>query len=627
MKSRAPMLSLPLARWSAVALLGAVSLWSAVSLLGTPPEAEHGPEPTLALAALAPVLSIPAPPAPEPDPATQERGAAAAPEPLFRSLPLQLEGSAKPLRLTSGSPEKNWILEVNGNGLVLGDFDGDGRTDLVTIDGSTLERVAAGEPGLPPRLALNAGGLRFRAAPESFAMAGGRWGTGGVAGDPDNDGDLDLVVLEWGPDRLFENLSGQGFREVTEKAGFQGKRWATSGAFLDYDRDGLLDLAVVNYLAFSTEEIPSKASGECRWKGHAVNCGPEGLTPVHDQLYRGLGNLAFEEVSQAAGYRPEAAGFGLGISSVDIDTDGDTDLYISNDSTANFLWENQGDGTFREVGMRLGVDRDMNGKEQAGMGIATGDWNNDGLYDLLVTNFSGENNAFYVGMRTKQGRLRFAERSFQTGLGGPSVLRLGWGTGFVDVDLDGDLDLYCLNGHVYPEADRAGTDTSYAQPADLYLNLGNRFERRDLAAEAPRVQRAGAHGDLDGDGRQEIVALELDGGVWIYTPATPATGGWLEVSLAGRRSNRLGLGARIELSAGGVTQVREMTTAGGYQAGLAPVVHFGLGAAAKIDKLVVRWPSGAVSEIAAPESNRRLHVEEPEPAAEPAAEPAPEGDR
>lgn len=600
---------------------------SASVALGWPSSCDRREAPSAPLA-VEPAPESPAPAAAEPAPADADpqqpspaAARAATPrEPLFRSLPLVLEGSSEPLRLTSGSPEKNWILEVNGNGLVLGDFDGDGLTDLVTIDGSTLERIAAGEPGLPPRLALNSGGLRFRPAPESFAMAGGRWGTGGVAGDPDNDGDLDLVVLEWGPDRLFENLAGAGFREATDKAGFQGKRWATSGAFLDYDKDGLLDLAVVNYLAFSTEEIPSKASGECRWKGYAVNCGPEGLTPVHDQLYRGRGDLSFEEVSQASSYRPEAAGFGLGISSVDIDIDGDTDLYVSNDSTANFLWENQGDGTFREVGMSLGVDRDMNGKEQAGMGIATGDWNNDGLYDLLVTNFSGENNAFYVGMRTKQGRLRFSERSFQTGLGGPSVLRLGWGTGFVDVDLDGDLDLYCLNGHVYPEADRAGTDTSYAQPADLYLNQGTRFERLDLAAESPRVQRAGAHADLDGDGRAEIVALELDGGVWIYTPSGAASGGWLEVSLEGRRSNRLGLGARLELSAGGRTQVREMTTAGGYQAGLAPVVHFGLGAAPSIDKLVVRWPSGALSEIAAPAPNQRLRLSEPEPASAPAQE-------
>jgi hypothetical protein len=541
--------------------------------------------------------------------------------PSFVATPLVLVGETQPLRLTSGSPEKNWILEVNGNGLVLGDFNGDGHTDLVAIDGSTIERINAGEPGLPPRLCLNTGagvgGARFRAAPKEFNIPGGRWGTGGVAGDPDNDGDLDLVVLEWGPDRMIENLGEQGFQEVTPKAGFQGKRWATSGAFLDYNQDGLLDLTVINYLVFSTEDIPSKTTGECRWKGYPVNCGPEGLSPVHDQLYRGRGDLTFEDVSVAAGYKPEAAGFGLGVVTLDVEQDGDTDLYVSNDSTANFLWENQGDGTFKEVGMRLGVDRDMNGKEQAGMGIACGDWNQDGLFDLVVTNFSGENNAFYVSGRTKKGTLRFSERSFQSGLGGPSLLRLGWGTGFFDADLDGDLDLFVLNGHVYLEADRPGTDTSYAQPADLYLGQGERFELHALAQEPARVQRAGALADLDNDGQLEIVALELDGGIWVYSPAQRFSGGWLSVALEGRRSNRLGLGARLELHAGGRVQWREMTTAGGYQASVPALVHFGLGGAERIERLIVHWPSGARSELSEPARNQRLLVVEPE--AEPAA--------
>ena len=378
------------------------------------------------------------------------------PRPLFT----EVGAAALPGVVTQcGSPSKDWILEVNGGGLALGDFDRDGDHDLVIVDGSTVERAEKGEPGNPPRLYLNRGDGTFEPAGDAWKIAPGRFGMGCAAGDLDGDGDLDLVITEWGRTRVVLNAGGKGFEETTAKAGLSAAlEWGTSAALFDADRDGRLDLYVVNYLEFDTAKIAKRGAGSCRWKGHDVMCGPEGLVPQHDRFYRGLGDGRFEDGTGKSGLVPPAAGFGLGAITLDYDLDGDTDLYVSNDSTPNFLWENQGDGTFRDVGFARGVSHDANGKEQASMGIAAADVNDDGRPDLFVTNFSGENNALYASKGAG-----FRERSSPAGLGGPSVQLLGWGTQVADFDLDGDLDVAVVNGHVYPEADRAGTDTRYAQ--------------------------------------------------------------------------------------------------------------------------------------------------------------------
>jgi enediyne biosynthesis protein E4 len=393
---------------------------------------------------------------------------------------------------------------------------------------------------------------------------------------------------------VFLNSGGTGFRDATEGSGLTGKRWGTSAALLDYDLDGSLDLVVVNYLSFRRDEISARDSGECKWKGLPVMCGPEGLTAVHDQLYRGNGDGTFSDVTAEAGFRPDDAGFGLGVTTLDYDGDGDTDVYVTNDSTPNFLWENQGDGTFVEVGFRRGVDLDSNGKEQAGMGIACGDVNEDGLPDLFVTNFSGENNALYQSRASKTGRApRFSDRSHSAGVGGPSMQLLGWGTGMFDVELDGDLDLFVLNGHVYPQADSPGTDTTYAQPDQLFVNKGGGiFDEHPLAVGPDLVSRGGAFADLDGDGDIDVVATQVEGAIQIHENTTTNDNRWIAFALDVEGGNRDGLGARVEITVGERRSVTEIRTSSGFQAAVPARAHFGLGSAERVDSVSVRLPDG-----------------------------------
>lgn len=513
--------------------------------------------------------------------------AARAQAPLFTDVS---ERALPGVVTTCGSPKKEYIVDVDGGGLALGDFDGDGRVDLVVVDGSELGRIARGEPGFPPRLFLGNGDATFRPAGEAWTMAGGRWGMGCATGDLDGDGWLDLVITQWGPTRVLLNQKGKGFRELGAESGLVGSEWGSSAALFDYDRDGKLDLVVVRYLDFDVARVPKLGAEGCRWKGHDVMCGPEGLVPLFDQLYRGQGDGTFVERTKEAKFVPEKPGFGLGVMPFDYDLDGDLDVFVANDSTPNFLWENQGDGTFREVGFARGVSHDANGKEQASMGIAAGDVNGDGRPDLFVTNFSGENNAYYASKGAG-----FRERSSPAGLGGPSIPFLGWGTQLADFDLDGDLDIAVVNGHVYPQADLPGTDTRYAQEAQLYRNDGTgRFQPEPLSAAGPLVSRASAAADLDADGDLDIVALSVEGPVRVFQNDAPRgeASHWLRVRLRGLGANRDAIGATLVAVAGAKRWSAEVRTSGGYQAACPAEAHFGLGPVAKLDELRVRWPGG-----------------------------------
>ena len=416
-------------------------------------------------------------------------------------------------------------------------------------------------------------------------MTGGRFGMGCALGDVDADGDLDLLVTEWGPDRLFLNDDGGGLTERTAESGLEGEGWSTSAAFLDADLDGALDLAIGGYLEFDLSSMPASTEGECRWRGYDVMCGPEGLEAQPDRFFKGVGDGTFIDASEAVGFTAVEAGFTLGVVALDYDADGDVDLYLACDSTPNRLFENRGDGTFEERGARRAVARDRNGREQAGMGIATGDLNGDGLPEIAVTNFSGETHALYQSRRTRSGEVSFRERSNVWRLTGPSLARLSWGTTLIDVEHDGDLDLIVMNGHVYPQADRAGTDTTYAQEDDLFLNTGESFVRRSLGSTG--VSRALTRGDLDGDGDLDLVSLQVDGAVLVHENVA-AKWRWLRVA------PERGLGARVEVRLGeGVSRSAQVVGSAGYQAAQPETAHFGLGTLERVPEVIVRWPGGA----------------------------------
>jgi len=488
-----------------------------------------------------------------------------------------------------GEARKDWILEVNGSGAAWLDADGDGDLDLWLANGSTLAALRAGAPGAGNRLYRNDEG-RLTDVTQAAGVAGSRFGCGVAIADVEGDGDLDVLVTEIGPNRLFRNRGDGTFEEVGERAGLADDSWSTSAVFFDADGDGDADLYVANYLAFDLAS-PKGPGGSCVWKGIPVMCGPEGLPPEADRFYRNEGGR-FVEATAEAGLVPRAPGYGLGAVAFDADGDGALDLYVANDSTPNFLFVNRGDGRFAEKGFLSGAALSRDGKEQAGMGVAAGDADGDGREDLLVTNFSGEPNAFYRNL----GRGLFADDAFPSGLGGPSVPLLGWGTALLDLDLDGDLDAFVANGHVYPQADGAGTDTSYAQRALVFENVG-RGKFRDRtgawgdAIPVPRVRRAASFGDFDDDGSLEILVGVL-GAEPELLDAQGLSGGSLVVRLVGTRSRRDGEGALVRIETGGTTQARRSRRAYSFQSSNDPRVHFGLGAASAADVVEVLWPSG-----------------------------------
>ncbi|MCB9899336.1 MAG: CRTAC1 family protein [Planctomycetes bacterium] len=485
--------------------------------------------------------------------------------------------------LTCGGENARTILEVNGGGLALFDADGDGDLEILLVDPGPYPSAGVASGGTNT-LYRNDGGMHFVDVGEASGVGVPGFCNGVAVGDVDADGRRDVYLTRLGPNALLRNTGDLRFEELPEAGGAAGDGWSTSAVFVDVDLDGDLDLYVVDYLAFDADHPPLHGvdGRDCRWKGMPVMCGPQGLPAQPDHYYRNDdGRLV--DATAAAGF-DAPPGYGLGCLDGDFDADGWPDVYVSNDSTPNFLFLNTGHGKVVESGLAAGAALSSRGREQAGMGIAAGDLEGDGDEDLLVTNFSMESNALYVNDGG-----RFDDRADPMGVGGPSRRLLGWGAAFVDFDLDGALDLVNANGHVYPQADEPGTDTSYAQPDTLWHNDGGgRFSPRAWDGDAPAVSRALSSGDLDDDGVTDLVILRRSGRPMVWRGLAPERRS-LTVALDGGPGNPDGCGAVVAFTDAEGTRTRRVRSSAGYQAAGDPRALFAWRGTGTLD---VRWPDG-----------------------------------
>jgi len=503
--------------------------------------------------------------------------------------------------ITYGNSEKNiYILETTGTGVAVFDADSDGDNDVFLVNGTTLE---AGDSDRAPlaKLFLNQGG-RFKDVAASAGLTKRGWGQGACVGDFDNDGHADLAVGYFSGPVLYHNLGRGKFRDVTRSAGLAANdRWAAGCAFLDYDRDGRLDLFFSSYVDLDLARTPKPGeSSECNWKGIDVMCGPRGLPRARNTLYRNLGDGRFEDVSEAAGILKPGGRYGLGVVAADFTNDGLTDIYVACDMTPSLLYVNQGDGTFEEVGSISGTAFNVDGQLQAGMGVSVADYDGNGRLDIVKTNFSGDLPSLY----NNEDGVFFEDVSAAAGLGKNQLL--GWGVLFHDFDADGRPDVLMAHGHVYPEVDGAAIGESYRQPTILYRNLGDgRFQ--DVSAEAgPALQvnrpaRGMALGDLTGDGRPEVVITAVNDRPSVLENAAEP-GAFLRIELEGVESNRSAIGARIEIEAGGRTQMQQVVGGGSYYSQSEFALYFGLGSLKSVEQITVAWPNSepqAFTEIAA----------------------------
>ncbi len=507
------------------------------------------------------------------------------------AAPQLVEGPPLDFRHLSGTKDKPYIVETMGSGLALFDYDLDSDLDVYFVTGSTLERLSRGEPGEPNRLFRNDGGWQFTDVTEDSGLGDRGFGQGAAVSDFDNDGDADVYVTNFGPNVLYRNHGDGTFSLWT--AGVEDERWGTSAAFGDIDNDGFVDLYVCNYLEFDRElldrAIPRRF---CEWKGLRVQCGPKGFGFDSGVLYHNRGDGTFEDWTLKAGV-DNSETYQLGAVFSDLDLDSDQDLYVATDTTLNLLFENRGDGTFEDRSLLSGAGLSGSGTEQAGMGVDVGDVNEDGRFDIFVTNFSDDYNTLYLN----QGGLRFVDSSDLANLVVPSLPYLGWSTRLADLDSDSDLDIFVVNGHVYPQVDEGNVGESFRQPMHVYMNRGDgTFEeatgKLGAAPSKPRASRGAALGDLDGDLRQDIVVNVMDEAPALIRNEIPGAARAVVLQLIGRAANRDGLGAVVRARIGGRTQVHEVRGDRGYLSHSDPRVYVGLGEASRVDEIRIHWPGG-----------------------------------
>jgi enediyne biosynthesis protein E4 len=517
----------------------------------------------------------------------------------------------------SGSPEKHVILETPGSGVALLDYDNDGWLDIYLVNGSTEAAFRGKEPAPKAMLLHNNHDGTFTDVTDKAGVANERWGFGVAVGDYDNDGWADIYVSNYGKNRLYHNNHDGTFTDVAEKAGVALGTWSTGATWGDYDHDGFLDLFVPGYVKFdmNNQPIPGKGSlpkGFCQFRGVDVMCGPRGLNGESDHLFHNNGDGTFTDVSVKAGVADQHGYYGFSSVFVDVDDDGWLDLAVANDSVPKYLYRNKHDGTFEDISYISGFALNDEGREQAAMGIAVGDYNRDGKIDFYITNFSDDYNTLY----RNEGDASFQDVSAHAELVNPTIPFLGWGTAFLDFDNDGLLDIFVANGHVYPGVDNMDWGTTYAQRPLLFRNLnGDKFQEvpaapgSGLAVVIPA--RGAAFGDLFNDGHIDVVLNNMDTTPTLLRNVVKNDNHWITFRLVGSgKSPKDAIGAKLFVTAGGARQRGDVFSGGSYASSSDQRLHFGLGSATKIDKVEIRWPSGTKEEIAVPQIDRIYTVVE-----------------
>ena len=520
-------------------------------------------------------------------------------------------------RHRSGTPEKATILETPGSGVALLDYDNDGWLDIYLLNGSTFAALKGKEPAPRAMLFHNNHDGTFTDVTDKAGVANERWGFGVAVGDYDNDGWPDIYVANFGKNRLYHNNHDGTFTDVAEKAGVALGGWSAGPTWGDYDHDGLLDLFVPGYVKFDPDHPPflgqpGLSLSSCQFRGVTVMCGPRGLPGESDHLFHNNGDGTFKDVSKKAGVADPQGYYGLASVFVDVDDDGWPDLAVANDSVPRYLYRNLQDGTFEDVSYLSGFALTNEGLAQASMGIAVGDYNRDGKVDFFITTFSDD----YKTLYRNDGGNNFSDVTFRAGLGGPTIPFLAWGTGFIDFDNDGLLDIFIANGHVYPSVDQRDWGTTWAQRPQLFRNLdGNKFQEVPPATGSGLADvipaRGAAFGDIFNDGHIDVVLNNMDSPPALLRNVVKNNNHWLAFKLVGGpKSPRDAIGAKVFVTAGGARQRGDVISGGSYGSNSDQRLHFGLGAATKVDRVEIYWPSGKEEDIVVPGVDRFLTVVE-----------------
>ena len=517
-------------------------------------------------------------------------------------------------QLRCGGEEKKWIFEVNGSGAAWLDYDNDGWLDLLLVNGSTVEelrRILAGKPVSNSQggvfLYRNLGTGRFEDVTSDSGLSNPFWGTGANAADFDNDGHLDILITTIGLDLLYRNNGDGTFTEISKAAGLsRDVAWHTGSSFGDYDGDGHLDLYIAGYLDIHAISLEEPVSTPCEYKGLSVFCGPLELKGEKDILYHNNADGTYTDVTAKAGVEDASARFGFGVVFEDFNEDDKVDIFIANDSGPNYLYNNLGDGQFEESGLTDGVAFNADGDGQADMGIATGDYDNDGKLDIVTTTFSDDYFPFFK--RYSSGF--FEDSSFDVGLTEVTTPLLGWACSFADLDNDGDKDLWFANGHVYSEINKVSSST-YFQPFSVFENRKWRFYPAGRASMPENSYRGGAQADFNNDGRMDVVVLPIAGTPVLLENDSKTVHRWLGFRLKGKQSNRDGIGAEVQIEHCGEVQFDRVRNGGGYLSRNDGRLHFGLGSCGKVDRVVVRWPQGKVQILEDVATDQYVTVVEP----------------